>query len=116
MKNLLNAFMFIGALMVVVGAATYITKWEYARYIFTVGAGMYALYIVNTPLSVKTATTRRLRSQQIFGALGLIVTGLFMFTTHGNEWIASLLVSAILILYTAIRIPQEEKKENNRKQ
>ncbi|MDO4779659.1 MAG: hypothetical protein Q3992_01385 [Bacteroides sp.] len=114
MKNLLNAFMFIGALMVVVGAAAYITKWEYAKYIFTVGAGMYALYVVNTPIAVQTATTRRLRVQQIFGALGLIVTGLFMITTRGNEWIAALLVSAILILYTAIRIPQEIKKENNR--
>ncbi len=33
------------------------------------------------------------------------------FFTHGNEWIVCLTVAAILELYTAIRIPQEEAKE-----
>ena len=52
-----------------------------------------------------------LRVQQIFGALALILTGAFMFTTRGNEWIACLTIAAILELYTAFRIPQEEEKE-----
>ena len=47
----------------------------------------------------------------IFGALALILTGAFMFTTRGNEWIACLTIAAILELYTAFRIPQEEEKE-----
>jgi len=34
-----------------------------------------------------------------------------MFTTRGNEWIACLTIAAILELYTAFRIPQEEEKE-----
>jgi hypothetical protein len=34
-----------------------------------------------------------------------------MFTTHNNEWIASLTIAAILEIYTAFRISQEEKKE-----
>lgn len=33
-----------------------------------------------------------------------------MFTTRGNEWIACLTIAAILELYTAFRIPQEEEK------
>ena len=48
---------------------------------------------------------------RIFGALALILTGAFMFTTRGNEWIACLTIAAILELYTAFRIPQEEEKE-----
>ena len=39
-----------------------------------------------------------------------ILNGAFMFTTHGNEWIACLTIAAILELYTAFRIPQEEAK------
>ena len=34
-----------------------------------------------------------------------------MFFTHGNEWIVSLTIAAILELYTSVRIPQEEAKE-----
>lgn len=51
------------------------------------------------------------RRQQIFGALLLVLTGAFMFFTHGNEWIVSLTIAAILELYTSVRIPQEEAKE-----
>ena len=53
----------------------------------------------------------RLRRQQIFGALLLVLTGAFMLFTRGNEWIVSLTIAAILELYTSIRIPQEEAKE-----
>ena len=38
-----------------------------------------------------------------------------MFTTRGNEWIACLTIAAVLELYTAFRIPQEEAKEENKK-
>ncbi|KAA6316673.1 hypothetical protein EZS27_033051, partial [termite gut metagenome] len=36
--------------------------------------------------------------------------GVFMFVTQGNEWIACLTVAAVLELYTAYRIPQEDRK------
>ena len=83
MKQLIPALFTVGALMVLVGAAVYITKWEYAPYIYTIGAG----------------------------ALALVLTGAFMFFTHGNDWIACLTIAAILELYTAFRIQQEEAKE-----
>ena len=34
-----------------------------------------------------------------------------MFFTHGNEWILALTVAAVIELYTAFRLPQEEAKE-----
>ena len=52
-----------------------------------------------------------IKSGMIFGALILVLTGAFMLFTHGNEWIVSLTIAAILQLYTSIRIPQEEEKE-----
>jgi hypothetical protein len=94
-----------------VGAAVYITGWEPAPYVYTIGATMVALAQINSPSKSNRANVKRLRRQQIFGALLLVLTGAFMFFTHGNEWIVCLTVAAILELYTAIRIPQEEAKE-----
>ena len=73
------------------------------------------------PTPTSTTEIRGLQSGQVqqyayvflCGALALILTGAFMFTTRGNEWIACLTVAAILELYTAFRIPQEEEKERS---
>lgn len=112
MKQLIPALFGVGALMALVGAAVYITGWIYAPYIYTVGAGCIALAQISTPVKGKGKNLKRLRIQQIFGAIALVLTGAFMLTTHGNEWIACLTIAAILELYTAFRIPQEEAKED----
>ena len=111
MKSLIPALFSVGALMVLFGAAVYITGWEPAPYVYTIGATMVALAQINSPSKSNRANVKRLRRQQIFGALLLVLTGAFMFFTYGNEWIVCLTVAAILELYTAIRIPQEEAKE-----
>lgn len=111
MKQFLPTLFAVGAIMALGGAAVYITGWSYAPYVYTVGAGFIAFAQVNTPVKGKSKILRRLRVQQIFGALALILTGAFMLTTHGNEWIACLTIAAVLELYTAFRIPQEEAKE-----
>ncbi|EJX09106.1 hypothetical protein, membrane [gut metagenome] len=110
MKRLLPVFFVFGAILVLFGAAVYITGWKLAPYIFTVGATLVALAQINSSVSSQRVTVKRLHRQQIFGALALVVTGPFMLFTHGNEWIVSLTIAAILELYTAIRIPQEEAK------
>ena len=75
MKQLIPALFAVGAVMALIGAAVFITGWVYAPYIYTIGAGFVALAQVNTPLRAKSKTLRRLRIQQIFGALALILTG-----------------------------------------
>ena len=111
MKQLIPALYVVGAVMALTGAAVYITGWIYAPYIYTIGAGLFALAQISTVTKGQGKTLRRLRIQQIFGAIAMVLTGIFMFTTHGNEWIACLTIAAILELYTAFRIPQEEGKE-----
>lgn len=111
MKQLIPALFTVGAVMVLVGATVYITGWQLAPYIYTVGATLVALAQINSPSKSKTPNVKRLRRQQIFGALLLVLTGAFMLFTHGNEWIVSLTIAAIVELYTSIRIPQEEAKE-----
>ncbi|MGI6794399.1 hypothetical protein ACMYZ5_08805 [Bacteroides sp. KG68] len=111
MKQLISALFTVGAVMLLVGAAVYVTGWFLSPYIYTVGATMVALVQINSPSECKTPVVKRLRRQQIFAALLLVLTGAFMFFTHGNEWIVSLTIAAVLELYTSVRIPQEEAKE-----
>lgn len=111
MKQLTPALFAVGAVMALIGATVFITGWIYAPYIYTIGAGFVALAQINMPPKVKSKNLKRLRIQQIFGAIALVLTGAFMMTTHGNEWIACLTIGAILELYTAFRIPQEEARE-----
>ncbi len=110
MKQLIPALFTVGAAMVLVGATVYITGWQPAPYIYTVGAALVALAQINSPSRSQTPSVKRLRRQQIFAALLLVLTGAFMFFTHGNEWIVSLTIAAVIELYTSIRIPQEEAK------
>lgn len=111
MKPLIPALFMVGAVMVLIGAAVFITGWPMSPYIYTIGATFVAMAQINSPSKYKTSTIKRLRRQQIFGALLLVVTGAFMFFTRGNEWIVSLTIAAIIELYTSVRIPQEEAKE-----
>ena len=75
MKSLIPALFTVGALMVLFGAAVYITGWEPAPYVYTIGATMVALAQINSPSKSNRANVKRLRRQQIFGALLLVLTG-----------------------------------------
>lgn len=114
MKHILTALFIAGALMLLVGAAVYVTGWALSPYIYTVGATMVALAQINSSPACRSAAVKRLRRQQVFAALLLVLSGVFMIYTHGNEWIVSLTIAAVLELYTSIRIPQEEEKEKRR--
>ena len=64
---------------------------------------------------------RRLRRQQIFGALLLLVSGVLMFGQQfrlmymrRNEWLVVMLIAAVFELYAAFRIPAELEKERNK--
>ena len=114
MKQLVPALFVVGAIMALTGAAVFITGWIYAPYIYTIGAGLFALAQVNTPVKGKGKTLKRLRVQQIFGALALILTGAFMFTTRGNGLPASrLLLSSNFTLLSVFR--RKKKKKGHKK-
>ena len=111
MKQILPALFAVGALMVVVGAGVYITGWPAAPYVYTVGATLVALAQINDRPRVQNPAIRRLRFQQILGALLLVLAGTLMLLTRHNEWIVCLTIATIFELYTSIRLPQEEEKE-----
>lgn len=112
MKNELGILFVVGMVLALVGAAVYVTHWEYAPYMFIIGSVAAAIaQVFSQPQVENNVTLRRLYRQQTFGALFLVLAGVLMLYSHGNEWIVCLLIAAILELYTAFRIPQEEKKQ-----
>lgn len=103
----------VGAVMLLVGAMLQITRWEVSPYIYTLGAVMFGYVQVMSRYEGKNLIIRRLRRQQILGAVLLVFAGVLMFVTRHNEWILCLSAAAVIQLYTAFRIPAEMEKEKN---
>ena len=101
-----------GAVLLLVGAMLQITRWELSPVVYTVGAILFAYVQVMSRYEGKNLIIRRLRRQQILGAVLLVFAGVLMFVTRHNEWVLCLTIAAILELYTAFRIPSELEKEN----
>ena len=101
----------VGAVLLLVGAILQITRWELSPILYTIGAVMFAYVQVMSRYEGKNLVVRRLRRQQILGAVLLVFAGVLMFITRHNEWVLCLTVAAILELYTAFRIPSELEKE-----
>ena len=98
-------------MLLLVGAMLQITRWELSPIIYTIGAVMFAYVQVMSRYEGKNLIVRRLRRQQILGAVLLVFAGVLMFVTKHNEWVLCLTIAAILELYTAFRIPSELEKE-----
>lgn len=102
-----------GAGLLLLGAVLQITRWDFAPFMYTVGAVMFGyVQVMGNRYDGKNFIVKRLRRQQIFGAIALVFAGVLMFTMNRNEWIVCLSIAAILELYTAFRIPQKLDKEN----
>lgn len=111
MKKLYSYIYIIGGVLLVAGAALYITKWAWAPYIYLLGSFLFGAMQMLDRYNGKNFLLRRLRRQQVLGAIILMLTGVAMFVCKHNEWILCMLVGCLLELYTAFRIPQEYKKE-----
>ena len=112
MKRAYTIIQMIGAVLLLVGAMLQITRWVMAPVLYTVGAVLFAYEQVMSRYEGANLIVRRLRRQQILGAVLLVFAGVLMFVTRRNEWVVCLTIAAVLQLYTAFRIPSELEKEN----
>lgn len=112
-KHIMPACLIFGAVLTLVGACVYVTRWAYAPYLYLVGSVLVAVaQIVMRPHS-DNFVIRRLYRQQILGALLLVVSAVLMLAMHHNEWLPFLVAAAVFELYTSFRIPQEEAREKS---
>ena len=103
-----SMLMMVGASALLLGAATMITKWVGAPYLYSGGTLLFVAMQMADRYDGKDIIVKRLRRQQVFGAVMLLVTGVLMFTERHNGWIATLTIAALLELYTALRMPDKE--------
>lgn len=87
-------------------------KAKIAPYIYAVGALMFCSMQLLCRYEGDNIVARRLRRQQILGALALLATAPLLFMSAyqtgpftGAEWQMSLAVGAVLEVYTAFRLP-----------
>ncbi|MCR5315132.1 MAG: hypothetical protein K6E52_04475 [Bacteroidaceae bacterium] len=125
--NVLGYIANIGEVLVLIGAALWITGCEFLNYVFAVGTLLFAIgrFFEKHPQS--TLTLRRLYLQRTIGVVVLIVAALLMFfyeyingfeisdyKVHAtaSAWLLPFFIFVVIELYTAFRIPSELKKEN----
>ena len=117
----------LGEVLVLIGAAFWITGCEFLNYVFAVGTLLFAIGRLFEKHPQSTITLRRLYIQRMIGVVVLILAALLMFfyeSINGFEisdykvhaTASSLLlpffIFVVIELYTAFRIPSELKKEN----
>lgn len=113
MKNILFR---LGGLLMVAGAILPLFLPTVAPYIFALGALIFCPIQMTYRYEGDDFVVRRLRRQQLMGALLLLVTaGLMLLSLwgvppfRGREWAITLMIATVLELYTAFRLPESEK-------
>ncbi len=126
MKNLNKlqlAIYALGGLLMLAGAMLMAFLPVEAPYIFCVGSLMFAAMQFCASYEGDNVVIRRLRRQQLFGAVLFMLAGASMFankyivefTSVQNVWILFLTIGTLLQTYSIFRLSHELKKEEQSK-
>lgn len=124
-----NAIFIAGAVLMVVGSAANIFMATWAPYVFATGSLAFVLMQLKQRYEGCNITIQRLRHIMIVSDMLFLVSALLMFANQRNifgldaltylkyihnNWVVTLLVAAILQLYTTHRISSELEKETEK--
>lgn len=112
-----------GAVLMLLGAALSVLRWEGAPWMFAAGAVAFTSMQMLQRYEGRNFTIRRLRRIVILSDFLLLLTAMLMFVSRWpqlggldwltyvnyvhNNWVVTLLIAAILQLYTTYRIDSE---------
>ena len=109
----------VGGILVLAGLVSWPTGKSWAVTLYCVGAVAVCVMQFCQRYEGGSIVLRRLRRQQLLGALCLVLTGVLMIVERmhlgvlqHHEWMAVLAVAAMLECYTAFRIPYELKRKD----
>jgi hypothetical protein len=126
LSKIQNIIFLVGGLLMVIGAGSSLLAWRFAPYVFAVGAVCFAAMQMKQRYEGQNITIRRLRRMMLISDVLFLVSALLMFASQGNifglshitylqyiynKWVITLLIAAILQLYSSHRIGQELEKE-----
>jgi hypothetical protein len=87
-------------MLVLAGAALYLSRLAFAPYLFAVGAAGITVCYLSVPSQKDCFRQRRLDRWNVIAGLAMIAASVFMFR-HRMEWVACLLISALIQIYTS---------------
>ena len=126
LNRLQTAIFLTGALLMVIGAGASLLQWSLAPYIYALGAIGFTSMQMLQRYDGPSITIRRLRRIMLLSDVLYLVSAVLMFASQGNvfhldhltylqyvynKWVITLLIAAILQLYTTHRISHELEKE-----
>lgn len=125
-----SAIFTIGAIMMVIGCVCFVLMLSPAPYIYGVGAVMFVIMQLRQRYEGRNFVIRRLRRIVMVSDFLLLFTGVMMFANRSydflgldlltwlqyvhNNWVVTLLIAAVLQLYTAYRIDAELEKDTKK--
>jgi len=104
----------LSCLLVLLGTLLYLTHWNYASYFFATGAAGVTVYYLTIPYKSVNFRLRRLQRINVFAGISMIIASVFMYKRQ-MSWVAFLLISALLQLYTSFTAKDNESGENTSK-
>ena len=126
LNNWQNMLFLVGAVLMVVGAGASLLGWSVAPYLFAVGALGFTSMQMLQRYEGQSFVIRRLRRIMLLSDVLFLVSAVLMFASQGNvfrldyiiylqyvynKWVVTLLIAAVLQLYTTHRIANELDKE-----
>lgn len=123
-----NLIFLLGAILMVVGAGASILAWKPAPYVYAIGALAFTSMQFLQRYEGTGFVIRRLRRMMLISDFLFLLSALLMFASMGNvfgmsqidyityiynKWVITLLIAAILQLYSTHRIDSELAKEAN---
>ena len=126
LNKIQTAAFLTGAVLMAVGAGMYVLQMGVGPYVYCVGALAFVSMQLLQRYEGSNFTIRRLRRIMILSDVLFLIAGVLMLANEGNvfhldqwiyikyvrnNWVVTLLVAAILQLYTTHRIDSELAKE-----
>ena len=123
-----NIIFLVGAVLMVAGAGISVLGWKLAPYVFAIGALAFTSMQFLQRYEGSNFVIRRLRRMMLLSDFFFLLSALLMFASMGNvfgisqvdyityiynKWVITLLIAAILQLYSTHRIDRELAKEAN---
>ena len=125
LSKIQNLIYCLGGVLLLVGAVMplFLRPSSVAPYVFCTGTLMFSSMQLLAGYEGNDFVVRRLRRQQILGALLLFASGVLFLMGHlqpawlqGDEWLLLLTIAAVLEVYTAFRLPVALAKAESKKQ
>lgn len=138
MRDFRDYVMMAGGIALIAGAVLRITGIAVAPYLYLGGAIIFGIAQIMDRYDGDSPVVKRLRAQQVLGALFLLISGFLMYAerwrpdiimnhqsggaihstlvalTAPNNWILFMCIAAVFELYSSFRLDKELEKEKER--